>query len=201
MTDFAKGILEAAGAVPDGRGPRGWGALADRLSEGIILAVKPFRLFLKCSADVGGVRPGEGFFEMFLGHGKAGAIALLDAYQDALSDDPAAAQARKREWWALAETARKARAAGLIDWTLDTWKPAQADPSRTKIGFYLPLETAERLRVAAFQSKATISGFIEGAIVAALDRLEQEQGAAITPRAEAASGAAGRRRTVATAAS
>lgn len=162
MSDFARRLLENAGAAPD-PAAHDLVRLVDRIeSKWFVDNLTGFRKFLKFSADPGLVRPSREFYESVFGHGREGCVALLSAYWDSMSDGES--QAREQERQAIAAVARCAKVEGWIGWTLDTWRPAAIEPGKERLTAYLDAELAERCRVGAFNSRKSLSQFVGEAI-------------------------------------
>jgi hypothetical protein len=181
MNETVRKILEDAGVdVEPDRAAQGFAELVDeRAFDGadFIAAVTPFRRFLKIGAEPAGrVRASREFYEAFLGHGRAGAEALLAAYQEALPDCPNPQDVHRATWSAVAVVARVAERRGCIRWNLNTWKPADFDPAKAKVVGRVPVEVAEAARCLAFATRRTLSAVVEDALRAEVARFEKKSG-------------------------
>lgn len=162
----------------------------DRLSEafhagggeGYLRGVNGFRLFVHEPPDVGRRFPADSFYRLILGLGKKGFETLVSAYMATRSDAPEALGAVRNEVATLLAIPRKAKALGLIAWDSNDYNPLAE--SKERLTVRLPAELRERVTVAAFEAKTTLSAFVESALTEALAKIEKRTGRPISPRGE-----------------
>jgi hypothetical protein len=180
MNEKVQAILEEAGLPIEQPKSPDFSRLLD--ADGIVArhvnrAVKALTLFLRVPLGEGGARPSSQLCEVLMGAGRAQCVALLDAFSASL---PEADRMPLLEGAAM--LVRLAKIHNTIPWDVDLWKPGEADGGKTKVGIYLEPQTAERMRVCAFERRETISAFVETALVERVSRIEQERGEPIAAR-------------------
>jgi hypothetical protein len=152
-------ILEAAGAAEEKHAQHYKHFARGEFFEDAwnLRRIEGFRRFLGASTDRTSARPGEDFFEIFLGYGKDGAQALLDAYEETPAPD---GRFRSEEVRILKDIAN--RGAGFL---LGEGVPGvDGYVPRAKVSAYVSKELAEKLRTAAFERRVSQSVVIQDAL-------------------------------------